>query len=33
MVLKDGKIGVSFKVTFADSGESISANIPFELKS
>ena len=33
MVLKDGKIGVSFKVTFADSGESISANIPFDLKS
>jgi hypothetical protein len=32
MVLKDGKIGVSFKVTFADSGESIVADIPFELK-
>lgn len=33
MVLKGGKINVAFKVTFADSGESISAQIPFELKS
>lgn len=33
MILKDSKINVTFKVTFVDSGESISAQIPFERKS